>query len=202
LDLVSLILTGAGLFFLLLLFIAILLPWITITAEFGGFHATGSRNGFGAAIGIILFILTLLTLAAVITAVVLNFTLRYPQAVDRVLSYSIAGAAWLGILAFWCLLAGLFRPWGLGDYAQLYDNTNPEARAAARKVVGTGFGLWMSFFCALFLAGIFGFLAFLRPPELPLSRDPNAFTRRWLLLVVLGGLAVFLGLLVLLIHVI
>jgi hypothetical protein len=60
----------------------------------------------------------------------------------------------------------------------------------------------MAFFSALFMAGVFTFLAVQRPPELPVTPDPNSFVRKWLLLVSLESLAVFLGLLVLLIHVI
>jgi hypothetical protein len=191
LDLLSLILYCAGIFFLLLLFIAILVPWLYLPSPLGG---TFPRSGMDVAIGIILFVLDLLIMARCITALVFNFALPFPHMVDRVLSYTMVAAAWLGIFGFWCMLAGLFRPWALGEYAKGYD--------AIREQVSRGFGLWLAFFFALFLAGIFGFLAVREPPELPLSPDPNAFTRRWLLLVCLGGSAVFLGLLVLLIHVI
>jgi hypothetical protein len=172
LDLVTLILMSAGIFFLLLLFISIMLPWITFESD--------SRSGFDVAIGIILFVFDLFIMGAVVTALVLGIVLRNATVVNRLVSYSVAAAFWLGTFAFFGLFAGLIRPWGLGK----------------------GVGLWMAFFSALFLTGIFGYLAFRRPPELPVNPDPNSFVRKWLLLVGIGGSAAFLGLLVFLIHII
>jgi hypothetical protein len=191
--LLNLILTSAGLFFLLLLFIAILLPWISFGKELGD----TSGNGFKAAAGIVLFIFNLLILLGVAAAFVLSLVLIGNKIVQLLLTYGIAAAAWLGVLAFFLTLAGVFRPWGLGDFAKPYDAT--ETKEAYHKWIGTGFGIWMAFISSLGIAGIFGFLTFQRPPELPSS---NPFVRRWLLLVCILGSAAFIGLLVMIIHII
>lgn len=203
LDLVSLILFGVGLFFLLLFFISVLVPWIFATFE----NRSLSSNGLGVAIGVILFVLSLLLMAAGTTVLILNFTLTVPRVVDRLLSYTFSAAAWFGTFAFFCLLAGLFRPWGLGaalssDELKAFDDAKNTAHDLVRDAISKGAGPWMAFISALVIMGIFGFLAFLRPPELSLWPNANAFVRKWLILVSLAGSAVFLGLLVLLIHVI
>src|SRR5439155_457212 len=139
---------------------------------------------------------------AMITVFLLGLYLKNTLVVNRLASYVVTAGAWLGTFAFLCLLAGLFRPWGLQDAAKLYDASDPDARANFRKLVGTGSGLWIAFFSALFIMVIFGFLTFRRPPELTVNPNPNSFVRKWLLLVSIEAFAVFLGLLVLLVHVI
>jgi hypothetical protein len=189
LDLINLILISAGLFFLLMLFIGILCPWVSTPG--------GTRSGLNVAIGIILFIFTLLIMGAVTTAFVMSLVMKNPRVVNLLLSYSVTAAAWLGTLTFLSALAGLFRPWALGEGAKFYDD--PATREAVRAAVSKGFGIWFSFFASLGVAGVFGFMAFNRPPELP---NPNPFVRRWLLLVCALGSAAFIGLLVLIIHII
>jgi hypothetical protein len=136
-------------------------------------------------------------MGAVVTAFVLSFILKNTTLVNRLISYSVIAAAWLGIFAFLSLLAGLFRPWALGDAADLYNSSE-----SFRKAIGKGAGVWMGFISALFIAGIFTFLAVRRPPELPVTPDPNSFVRKWLLFVSVVGSAVFIGLVVFLSHIV
>jgi hypothetical protein len=189
-DWLTLILMACGTFFLFLYFVATMLPWIT----FSGGEISASRSGFAVAIGVILYTIDVLIMEAIVTVFLLRFYLKDAPVVNRLISYVVTAAAWLGTFASFGLLAGLFRPWGLQDDAKRYDDSDLVARA--------GFGLWIAFFSALFIMGIFGFLAFRRPPELTVNPNPNSFVRKWLLLVSIEGVAVFLGLLILLIHLI
>ncbi len=194
LDQMTFILLCAGLFFLLLLFIAILLPWISFPR--------GSFSGLNVAIGVILFILTLLAMGAVGAALILAIVQPTAPLVPRFMSYAIAGAAWLGTFAFFCALAGLFRPWGLGQLAALYDSPDASERASFRSAVGVGAGTWMAFICTWFITGIFVYLATRRPPEVPLPKgNYSPFMRQWLPLISIEGLAVFIGFLVFIIHI-
>jgi hypothetical protein len=203
LDLLNLILISAGLFFLLLLFISIMIPWVRMSGEFFGTTVSESRSGFSVAIGIILFIFDLLIMLAVAAALVLTLVLGGQKIVDMLLTYSIAAAAWLGTFAFFSTLAGIFRPWGLGSLLgkgyDVYDDPKHQLYQQIRENVGKGFGIWMAFFSSLFIAGIFTFLMLRRPPELP---SPNPFIRKQLLMISILGSAAFIGFLVLIIHIV
>jgi hypothetical protein len=195
LDQLTLILVCVGLGFLLLFAIGILLPWYKATVQ--GINVPDTKQGIGTGIGIFLFLMTLLALGAVVTALVLSFVSQNAVLVSRFHSYSVLGAAWLGTLAFFCLLAGVITPWGVSA-----EVTRSAEAMGVRIKFGNLFGVWLAFLSAMVICGVFVFLSLRRLPELPVSPDPNSFVRKWLLFVSVVGFAAFLGLLLFIIHIV